>query len=110
MTNLPIATHQEFFTGEPEGAATGQPVAHGLVVGQVHHGRDAHGHHPALAPESFCTAVEKDTLSQVTHTVIKSPQLLLWSRGLALTVMASTPMGVQGGRVHCHRSATLWVF
>ena len=48
--NLPITTHQEFFTGEPEGAATGQPVAHGLVVGQVHHGGDAHGHHPALAP------------------------------------------------------------
>ena len=52
---------------------------------------------PLLLPESFCTAVEKDTLSQVTHTVIKSPQLLLWSRGLHWLWWASTPMGVQGG-------------
>ena len=51
---------------------------------------------PLLLPESFCTAVEKDTLSQVTHTVIKSPQLLLWSRGLHWLWWASTPMGVQG--------------
>ena len=121
--NLPITTHQEFFTGEPEGAATVQPVAHGLVVGQVHHGGDAHGHHPALAPRVLLHgSQERHSLTTVPHTVIKSPQLLLWSRGCiecdehlyecsggVLTVNRQQPYGCSEGCIDHNRPAPLLV-